>query len=53
MQTLADNLSFDEVSHIFNEENNEEVLTKINEVLLNLSDEYNENFRPKDSELIR
>ena len=46
MLSIADNLSFGEVSHIFNEDNNEEVLTKINDVLLNLSDE---TFKPKDS----
>ena len=39
MQNIADNLSFDEISHIFNEENNEEVSTKINEILLNFSGE--------------
>ena len=50
MLSIADNLSFGEVSHIFNEDNNEEVLTKINDVLLNLSDQV---FKPKDSQLIR
>ena len=49
MMSIADNLSFGEVSHIFNEEN-EEVLTKINDIVLNLSDEI---FKQRDSEFIR
>lgn len=49
MQGIADNLSFGEVSHIFDEEN-EEVLTKINDIVLNLSEDI---FKQRDSEFIR